>query len=275
MTSFDFAYYKPNSLHEAFECYHNLVSGNQSVLYFGGGTEIISMARAESITFDAVIDYKSIPECNVLSIEKDALVIGSAATLTAIAESGYFPLLGETVSRIADHTIQGKITLGGNLCSKIIYREAALPLMITNSTIKIMTKDGLRKLPFSQVFNGRLQLQQGDFVVQLLINRDDIKLPYNHIKRTKMDKIDYPLLSMAANKKNGKIKAAVSGVGNMPMLLTEEALNNPSMSEEDRISEIITQLSGHVISDIQGSSAYRMFVLRNILEQVFENFKGV
>ena len=52
MTSFDFAYYRPDTLNETIECYNNLVSGNQSVLYYGGGTEIISMARAESIKFD-------------------------------------------------------------------------------------------------------------------------------------------------------------------------------------------------------------------------------
>jgi len=275
MTSFDFAYYKPDTLNETIECYNNLVSGNQSVLYYGGGTEIISMARAESIKFDAVIDYKNIPECNVLSIENDDLIIGSAVTLTTIAESCCFPLLGETVSRIADHTIQGKITLGGNLGSTIIYREAALPLMITNTRAKIITKDGLKELPFLQVFNGRLQLEQGDFLVQLLVDKNDINLPFNHVKKTKMDKIDYPLISMAANKKDSKIQAAVSGVGNMPILLSAEVLNNTAMSKEDRISEIVTQIGDLIISDIQGSREYRVFVLRNILSQMYENFKGV
>jgi len=274
MTSFDFAYYKPDTLNEAIECYYNLAAGNQSVLYYGGGTEIISMARAESIKFDAVIDLKNIPECNVLSSENNDLIIGSAMTLTGIAESGCFPLLCETVSRIADHTIQGKITLGGNLGSTIIYREAALPLMITNSRAKVMTKDGLQELPFSQIFDGRLHIEQGGFLVQILIEQNDINLPYNHVKKTKMDKIDYPLISMAANKKDGKIQAAVSGAGDMPIWLSSKALNNTSISEEERISEITRQIGGLIISDIHGSREYRMFVLRNILSQMFENFKG-
>lgn len=275
MTSFDFAYYKPDTLNEAIECYHKLMSGNQSAMYYGGGTEIISMARAESIKFDAVIDLKNIPECNVLLSEGNDLIIGSTQTLTGIAESGCFPLLCETVSRIADHTIQGKITLGGNLGSTIIYREAALPLMITNSRVKIMTKGGLKELPFNQIFNGRLQLEQGDFLVQLLIDQNDISLPYNHVKKTKMDKIDYPLITLAGNKKEDKIQSAVSGIGNMPVLMSSEVLNNTELSEEERISEIIRQIDSLIISDIQGSKEYRIFALRNILTQMYENFKGV
>lgn len=274
MISFDFDYYRPDTLSEAIECYHNLVSGNQSVIYYSGGTEIVSMARAESIKFDAVIDIKSIPECKVLTSENNDLVIGSNMTLTSIAESGCFPLLCTTVARIADHTIQGKITLGGNLGGTIIYREAALPLMITNSRARIMTKKGIRELPFHQVFNGRLQLDQGDFLVQLMIDKKDIDLPFNHVKKTKMDKIDYPLISFVGNIRDDKIRAAVSGIGHMPMLLSCETLNKTSMSEEERISEIMMQINDRIISDIHGSKEYRIFVLRNTLSQMFENFKG-
>lgn len=272
MISFDFAYYRPDTLTEAIECYHNLVSQNQAVIYYAGGTEIISMARAESIRFDAVIDLKNISQCKSLTSENNDLVIGSNMTLTSIAESGCFPLLCKAVTRIADHTIQDKITLGGNLGGTIIYREAALPLMITNTRVRIMTQKGIRELPFCQVFNGRLQLAPGDFLVQILVDKNDINLPFNHVKKTKMDKIDYPLISFAGNVRGDKIQAAVSGIGSMPMLLSSETLNNTSLTEEERISEIINQVSDRVTSDIQGSKEYRIFVLRNTLSQMFENF---
>lgn len=273
MISFDFAYFKPDTLSEAIECYHDLASGGQSVLYYGGGTEIISMARADSIKFDAVIELKNIPECNVLSTG-GGLIIGSCVTLTRIEESGCFPLLCKTVSRIADHTIQGKITLGGNLCGTIVYREAALPLMITNSRARIMTKDGLKEMPFGQIFNGQIQMEPGDFLVQILIDQNELNLPCNHVKKTKMDKIDYPLITLASNKKNDEIHAAVSGIANMPLLFSSEMLNHASMSEEERISEVVAQINDLIISDIHASKEYRIFVLRNILTQMYENLRG-
>lgn len=107
---------------EAVDIYTRLCSEGKQPLYYGGGTEIISMARTHNIYTDAVIDIKGIPECNQQIYENSKLTIGSAVTLTNIAESNFFPLLSLTVERIADHTIQDKITLGGNIAGAIIYR---------------------------------------------------------------------------------------------------------------------------------------------------------
>jgi CO/xanthine dehydrogenase FAD-binding subunit len=275
MTSFDFEYYKPENLYEAIECFLNLKSINKTALYYAGGTEIISMARAESIKFDAVIDLKSIPECNMQGFENSNLILGSALTLTQIAEAGHYPLLCETVSRIADHTIQGKITLGGNLAGTIKYREAALPLIISDCKAKIMTQNGIRELSFDKIFNGRLHLQEGEFLVQLMIKENMINLPYIHVKKTKMDKIDYPLITLVGHKNHFEIKAAVSGIADTPLLLPSALLSNTSIKEDERITQAIECIKPCIISDILGSREYRIFVLRNILSQMYENWKGV
>jgi len=273
LNSFDFDYYKPDTLEEAFKCFEKLDSEFKTVLYYSGGTEIISMARAESIKFHAVIDLKGIPECNNLELGDQNLVIGSAQTLTSISESNYFPLMSKTVSRIADHTIQGKITIGGNLAGTIIYREASLPLLITSCQARVMTQNGLQEIPFSQIFNGRLQLKKGEFLVQILVDRCDLQLPYIHVKKTKMDKIDYPLMTMAGRKKNGFIQAAVSGLGEFPIILPFDQLNNTSLAVEQRTTQIIAKLSKFIKSDILGSKGYREFVLNNILIQMYANLE--
>ncbi len=275
MIAFDFAYFRPNTLKEATEIYKQIALTGKTPVYYGGGTEIISMARTGSVKFDAVIDIKSIPECTTLCVESDRLIIGSAVTLTKIAESGCFPLLGETVSRIADHTIQGKITIGGNIAGTIIYREAALPLMITNSKVKIIRKNRLHDVPFFDVFDGDLHLQKGELIVQFLIDKNYLNLPYCHVKKTKLDKIDYPLLSMAAIKTNNGISAAVSGLGDKPFLLPGKILNETDIPETIRVDKTIAAIQNNIISDlIIASKEYRVFVLKNVLTQMFHNFKG-
>lgn len=122
MIPFDFEYYKPKTIEEFVNLFNTLTDLEKSPIYYGGGTEIISMARMHNVHTEAVIDIKGIPECNVHEIKNNELIIGSAITLTNIAEADYFPLLSSTVKRIADHTIQGKITLGGNLAGSIIYK---------------------------------------------------------------------------------------------------------------------------------------------------------
>ncbi len=133
MIPFDFEYYKPDTIEDAIQLFNKLELDGKKPIYYGGGTEFISMARMYNKYTGAVIDVKGIPECNVFEFKNDNLIIGSAVTLTKIAEENPFPLLSLTVKRIADHTIQDKITLGGNLMGTIIYKEAILPLLLSNS----------------------------------------------------------------------------------------------------------------------------------------------
>jgi len=272
MIPFDFAYYRPETVDEAWGCYFNLVSANKKPLYYAGGTEIISMARVNSSVFDAVIDLKGIPACHQLTLQDGAFIIGSTQTLTRIAEFGAYPLLSQTVKRIADHTIQGQITIGGNLAGTVKYREAALPLMISNCRVKIMTRDGLLEMPFLQIFDGRLRLKEGEFLVSLTIDENDLQLPYNHVKKTKMAKIDYPLITLAAMKKGPEIKAAMTGYGDKPLLLPADMLNNDSLPPAERITNMIKLLRDDCKSDLSGSKEYKEFVLQGILEQLFKNF---
>jgi len=280
---FDFEFYQPETLTEAKALWHDLaaeckeplsVNGfKKKPLYYAGGTEIISKARVQTLKFDALIDLKKIPECNILGINGDNLIIGSCKTLAKIAESGLFPLLGKTVKRIADHTIQGKITLGGNLFGSIKYREACLPLLITDCTAVIMTEKGPEEVSFRKIFDGKMKLSDGDFLVQIKINKRYLNLPYAHVKKTKIDKIDYPLITMVSHKDGQIIRAAITGYGSEPTILPENLLNEPA-SPDERIKSIIKNLDKQVENDLAGSSDYKKFVLGNILEELFAKFSG-
>jgi CO/xanthine dehydrogenase FAD-binding subunit len=275
MIPFDFDYYKPGSMEEAFDCHHDLLSNNKKPLYYGGGTEIISMARVNGIKFDSVIDLKGIPECSQLGVSGGKFRIGAAQTLTNIAECNAYPLLSKTIKRIADHTIQGKITIGGNLAGTIKYREASLPLMISDCTLQVMTRRGLTELPFSKAFNGKLQLKEGEFLVSILIEESDLNIPYNHVKRTKQEKIDYPLITMVALKNKKAVKAAIAGYGDNPIILSERIINHKLYNVEQKIKKVINLARSDCKSDLSGSREYREFVLENMLQEMFINFEKI
>lgn len=275
MIPFSFSYHRPDSISEAVELFHTLNSTGKQVLYYSGGTEIISMARAKNIYTDAVIDLKGIPECNMLGWQNEDLIIGSSQTLTQISESGLFPLLGKAGGRVADHTIQGKITLGGNIGGTIIYREAVLPLLLSETQMVVANQYGMKRVPITEVFNERLCLGKGEFLVQTITNRDYTLLPYVHVKKTKQDKIDYPLVTIAALKKDNKIRIALSGLCYYPFRseFMEEDLNNTDVSIETRINNSINHLPGPVVDDVLGSADYRKFVLYNILAQTLKRLE--
>lgn len=275
MIPFDFEYYRPDTVQEAIQIFHTIESLGKKVIYYGGGTEIISMARTNNLHTDAVIDLKAIPECSLIEIRGDELVIGSAVNLTRIAEANAFPLLGRTVARIADHTVQGQITLGGNLAGKIIYREAVLPLLLADSQVVI--EDGHKQLPLKEVFNQELRLTNGEFISQIIINKRYCSCPFYHIKKTRIDKIDYPLLTAAALKGEEGIRIAFSGLYPFPFrsIQLESYMNTNGYPLQERINNVISRMPAPLLDDIRGSSAYRKLILKNVLTDAWRQLEGV
>jgi len=49
MIPFDFEYYRPKKIKEAIQLFNRLKSSGREPIYYGGGTEIISMARVHNI----------------------------------------------------------------------------------------------------------------------------------------------------------------------------------------------------------------------------------
>jgi xanthine dehydrogenase molybdenum-binding subunit len=273
---FDFEYYKPASCKEAVSLFLELHDRGKQPLYYSGGTEIITMARLNQVYTEAVVDIKGIPECNVLEQQGEQLVFGGAITLAQIEESGMFPLLAKACHHIADHTSRCKITLGGNICGNIMYREAVLPALLTDSEVVIAGEDGLRQVSIHEVFDQQLQVKKGEFLVQLITEKRFADQPFFCEKKTKLDKIDYPLLTLAALKVDDQIRVALSGVCAFPFrqAAIERYLNHRESPAAERVDNALRQLPAPVLDDLLGSSGYRRFVLRNTLFDALEALEG-
>lgn len=277
MIPFDFDYYKPTTIREALNLFQSLNQQGKKPIYYGGGTEFISMARMNNRYTEAVIDIKDIPECNVHELKNNELIIGSAVTLTRIAELNFFPLLSLTVQRIADHTIQGKITLGGNLAGTIIYKEAALPLLVSDSQVILSSINGERRVLVKDIYNNKIRINEGELIIQIIISESFLSLPYLHVKRTKNEKIDYPLITISTLKRDNKIRIAFSGLYDYPLrcTLVEDILNNDSIPLNKKMDKITSSLSDEILDDLSGSEEYRKFILSTMLSQILEKFEGV
>ena len=267
MIPFSFEYYKPENSVEAYNLYNTLSSENKKVYYYSGGTEIITMSRTFSIKPDSVIDIKGILDTLEMKQENDKLIIGSNVTLSRISESKIFPLLSTTVARIADHTNQNRITLGGNICGTIIYKEAILPLLLTDANVVILSGGSKKELPINSIFNKRLNILDSDLVLKFIIESKYINLPYFHIKKTQSEKIDYPLLTVCALKYDGKIRIAFSGLGGYPFrsYTAENIINDNTLTNEDKANQIFINLFSYASDSIEGSKDYKMFVLKNTI----------
>ncbi|MDR6226783.1 FAD binding domain-containing protein [Desmospora profundinema] len=276
MIPYDFEYYRPGSIEEATRLFHLLDKQGKQPVYYSGGTELITLGRVKRVVTGAVIDIKGIPECHVLQMEQNRLVMGAAVPLTKLIEGNPFPLLSKTAGEIADRTARNKITLGGNVCGSIYYREAVLPLLLTDSRVGIADEKGIKVVPIEQVFDQNIQLAKGELLVQVITDQRDLHLPFFSVKKRKQWNIGYPLLTVAALKKGDDIRVAFSGVYPFPFRDKgmETTLNNKQLTPEARAEQAVQSLSGPILDNVEGSADYRLFVLKNTLLDVLEGLEG-
>jgi aerobic carbon-monoxide dehydrogenase medium subunit len=264
---FDFDYFKPVSIQETVGVFDAQNVKGKRPVYFCGGTEIITLGRLNIGYTEAVIDIKALKECRVMGLNNENLVIGSAITLTEIEEANLFPLLTKTASEVADRTARNKITLGGNICGRIFYREAVLPFLLADSKVVLAGLKGYRVMPMNEVFIEELKLEKGEFLVQLITDRKYLTAPFFSIKRRRQWYTGYPLVTVASLKIENKIRVAISGLCHFPFRSSdvETALNESGLTHEERVAKAIKALPNNILTDVEGSAEYRIFVLKHTL----------
>ncbi|WP_433742371.1 FAD binding domain-containing protein [Falsibacillus pallidus] len=278
MLPFTFDYHRVQEYEEAVELFSALREQNGNPIYYGGGTEIITLGRLNLYRCDAVIDIKAIPLAQTYRAQGEFIYTGSARTLTSIEKTGIFPLLEETVSGVADRTARNKITIGGNACGKIFYREGVLPFLLADSyvlTIEIRDKT-LKFENIHSLFNGEPQLNEGTLVLLFCTSKKYAEAHYFIKKRRQQWNTGYPLITIAGLKAEGKIRMALSGLLPYPFRdeRLEDILNDKSLSKGEKISMVREVLPETVLDDQEGSSEYRLFVLEGLIEELLDELEG-
>lgn len=267
MLAYDFDYYLPDSLQEAMDIYTFVQDQGKKPFYYGGGTEIISMSRVFNIRADAVIDIKNIPDCSGIGTDGSRLIFGAASTLSAIQEADLFPLLSLAASRVADHTIQCKLTLGGNLAGSIIYHETLLPLLLSDSIIEISGPMGSRSVHIVDKLSNGKKLAPGELIVKVSVDKQITNLSYFHIKKSKTEKIGYPLISLCALYQDGELCLAASGLCEYPFRFNNTRVNG-NQSAADISEQLAAEIPAPVINNMEGSANYRLFIFKKTVEKI-------
>ncbi len=276
MIPFDLEFYVPENIEEASGLFAKLADEGKEPLYYAGGTEIITFTRQQIIKPDSLIDLKKIPETTTLKLEGEKLTIGSNITLTTLQGQEYFPLLALTAGVIADRTVRNRLTLGGNICGKLPYREAILALLIADTKTVLAGTEGMRTVPLSELFEKRLKLKKGEFLVQLIVPGDQLKNKSWAKRREKHGRVDYPLCHTAVMQKKGLISAAVSGLCAFPFHSSQidEVLNDTSLAPEKRAEKASELLPAAVRSDELGSADYRLELWKKDLVTMLSELEG-
>ena len=170
MQAFD--YFAPNTLKDALD----ILRANETARPMAGGTDLIVQLREGRKKASAVVDVKSIPELNALAYSPaDGLVIGAAVALRQIYINAQiaqtYPGLMDAFTLVGGTAIQGRASVGGNLCTSSPAADTICALIVHNAVCVIAGANGLREVAVED-FNtapGRTILQAGELLVSIKI----------------------------------------------------------------------------------------------------------
>ena len=160
---------KPETVDEAVKLLQN-AEGDARIL--AGGTDLLVQLRAHMIDPSVIIDIKSIEETRTLTKNGDgSYTIGSAVAGAEAHErddiTADWPGVVEAWDLIGSTQIQGRASLGGNLCNASPAGDSVPAMVAAGMTANIAGPDGRRSIPVEDVTvgPGKTSLKKGEFVV--------------------------------------------------------------------------------------------------------------
>lgn len=239
-----------------------------------GGTDIIVQVREGRRSLDLLLDIKEIPEVNQLSYDPaNGLRLGAAVPCYKIYENtqiaAAYPGLIDAVSLIGGIQIQGRATVGGNLCNASPAADTTPALIALKTTCLIAGPNGTREIPVEQFCTGpgRTILQKGEFLVSFHILPPQKHSGAYYLRFIPRNEMDIAVVgagaSVVLNPDHTRFvsaRVALGAVAPTPLLATEagEILAGKEISEENiQKAAEAAQTITRPIDDMRGTAIYR------------------
>ena len=268
MIPFTVSYIRPETIAEASQAFEEVSQAGKKARYFAGGTELLTKARDHALTADAFIDLKRIPETRSAEEDSEHYWFGASLRLNEVIEANRCPLLNKAAAGVADHTVRNSVTLGGNIAGMLPYREAVLPFLLVDGVAEVAGNGTRRTVAIREVFNKRLRLSEGEFLVRLGMPKSVARNTATFYRRhTKDSRVDYPLVTLCMAKTNNRLRFAASGAYSYPICTpeVEEAMNQAGAGTTDIADAAVAALPRQCLKDMRGSAEYRRALLHRAI----------
>ena len=150
-----------------------LAAGGERARPLSGGTDLLAQLKEGRRSYATVVDLKRIPELMEVRIGADGLWLGASVPCHAINDSAeiqkMYPALHDSTGLIGGTQIQGRASLGGNLCNASPAADGIPTLIVHNVIAHIAGPNGRRTAAVEDFCTapGRNILQNGEVLVAL------------------------------------------------------------------------------------------------------------
>jgi carbon-monoxide dehydrogenase medium subunit len=260
-----------------------------------GGTDILIQLRTNRKLPDVLVNVKDIPELSELSYDPSSgLTLGAAVPCyqiyndAAIAEA--YPALIDAARIIGGIQIQGRASVGGNLCNAAPSGDTIPALIALSATCNIAGSNGSRQVAVEDFCTGpgRNVLQAGEMLVSLSIPAPAARSGGRYIRFIPRNEMDIAVagagVSVNLSDDGSTIQSArvsLASVAPTPLFVREagDALAGQAVSDEAiRTASNLARDAAVPITDMRGTIEFRKHLCevltRRALNTAIERARG-
>ena len=249
-----------------------LAAGGGTARAMAGGTDLLPKARGGAFETDLIVDVKPIPELNVLSYDPGkGLTLGAAVPCYKIYANAEvraaYPGLIDAAELIGGIQIQGRASIGGNLCNAVPSADSIPVLIALGATANIEGPDGSRQVAVEDFCTGpsRSQLKTGELLIDISIPAPTANSGARYLRFIPRNEMDIAVAGVGVSVvlDNGNIKSvrlALASVAPTPLFVKEvgDALaGKPANDETIAVAGQIAKDAARPITDMRGTIEYR------------------
>ena len=263
-------YQAPTSLSEAVSI---MANHGDRARPLAGGTDVLVQLRGGRREADVLVDTKTIPELNGIKLDANGLQLGAAVPCYRIyqdsAVAAAYPGLIDAAGMIGSIQIQGRATVGGNLCNAAPSGDTIPPVITLGGEAHINGPNGWRTMPTEDFCTGpgRNALQPDELLVAIQLpapaaNSGTAYLRF--IPRNEMDiavaGVSSSVVLDASGQTIQSARIALASVGPTPILATAAGDSLAGQTISDDVIEAAGQLASEAatpITDMRGTIRQR------------------
>ena len=252
-----------------------MANGGSSARVLAGGTDLLVQLRAGNLKPGLIVDVKSIDEMCSIVVNKKNFRIGAAVCGAALNEhkrlKKALPGVAEAAGLIGSTQVQGRATLGGNLCNASPAADSVPAMIVASAIATIAGPSGRRKVPVEKINKGpgKNSLKKGEVLIYFTVPKPAPRSGDAYLRMTPRTEMDIAMVGVGVSltlDKDGTCTAArvaLGAVAPTALLVPDAAKALIGTKVDDAaLEELSATVSAACkpIDDMRGTIEYRIQV---------------
>ena len=265
----DTQYLAAKTIDEAVQA-HNQANG--SARFLAGGTDLLVQIKSGIKKPNLVIDVKKIVELNnIEEISENEFIVGASVSGANLNRNKKFaslwPGVIEAFRLIGSEQIQGRASLGGNLCNGSPAGDSVPALIAAGCTAIIAGPDGKKELPIEEFHTGpgKTVLKNGEILVSLKFPKRESNSSDAYLRMTPRTEMDIAVVGCGVNLTLDNdictsVRVSLGAVAPTPLLIKEASDIMVGTNLNSQVLEKVAKIcmeSCNPINDKRGTIEYR------------------